>query len=67
LYPWDPFAAVQLGQPAVDLGADGFLVFLKPCLAFALDFQGVEEYVLKALESAAVQALLNQGPRFRGV
>lgn len=41
----------------LDFGADGIFVFLKPSLAFALYFQGVEEHVFHALEGAAMQPL----------
>jgi hypothetical protein len=65
--PWYAFAPVELGQTAPDLGVDGFFVFLKPGLAFALYFQGVEEHVFHALESAAMHPLLNESLNLRTV
>ena len=53
-------AAVELGQAALDFGANGFFIFLKPDLAFRLHFEGIEEYVFHALERAAMKALLDE-------
>jgi hypothetical protein len=57
-------ATVELCQTALDLGANGFFVFLKPDLALRLHFECIEEHVLHALEGAAMQALLNKGVEF---
>src|SRR6266496_3389638 len=63
--PRNAFASVELGQPALNLGADGFSVFLKPGLAFALYFQGIEEHIFHGLERTAMQTLLNERLDFR--
>jgi hypothetical protein len=65
--PAIPFASVELSQTALDLGVDGFFVFLKPRLALLLYFQGIEEYVFYALACAAVQPLLNERFNFRAL
>ena len=51
------FPSIQLGQAAINFRVNGFFVFLKPNLALALHFQGVEQHIFHAIEHAAMQPL----------